>query len=217
MLFFSFTRPNRWMLLWNLDNVYKEFFFQFFFFNSSLFFGVNDVENAEIISFLFFFFFLPTFCLRKEKYFYWKCFSFLFICDKRIGLYLSVLATLSGGYFHRNAIRGCAAQMGWFFDKKSLNMGPIFDPQIPKHGSIFRQNFQKIPKHGSIFWAKSLNMGTFFTSKHGLGSRGPGGTPPSKTKSSTPRDFVQALWEHTRHYLVLAILYSEKEHWWKFV
>ena len=26
------------------------------------------------------------------------------------------------------------------FDKKSLNMGPIFDPQIPKHGSIFRQN-----------------------------------------------------------------------------
>ena len=54
-------------------------------------------------------------------------------------------------------------------------MGPIFDPQIPKHGFIFRQNhekflgsqrepknFQKIPKHGSIFWAKSLNMGTFF-------------------------------------------------------
>ena len=87
--------------------------------------------------------------------------------------------------------------MGRFFDKKSLNMGPIFDPQIPKHGSIFRQNhknflgsqnFQKIPKHGSIFWAKSLNMGrpTFFTSKHGLGSRGPGGTPPSKPKSSTP-------------------------------
>ena len=76
-------------------------------------------------------------------------------------------------------------------------MGPIFDPQIPKHGSIFRQNhkkflgshpenFQKIPKHGSIFWAKSLNMGTFFTSKHGLGSRGPGGIPPSKPKSSTP-------------------------------
>ena len=29
-------------------------------------------------------------------------------------------------------------------------------------------------------------MGTFFTSKHGLGSRGPGGTPPSKPKSSTP-------------------------------
>ena len=63
-------------------------------------------------------------------------------------------------------------------------MGPIFDPQIPKHGSIFvkitrifwarnasPENFQKIPKHGSIFWAKSLNMGTFFSSKHGLGSR----------------------------------------------
>ena len=48
------------------------------------------------------------------------------------------------------------------------------------------ENFQKIPKHGSIFGAKSLNMGTFFTSKHGLGSRGPGGTPPSKPKSSTP-------------------------------
>ena len=48
------------------------------------------------------------------------------------------------------------------------------------------ENFQKIPKHGSIFWAKSLNMGTFLTSKHGLGSRGPGGTPPSKPKSSTP-------------------------------
>ena len=29
-------------------------------------------------------------------------------------------------------------------------------------------------------------MGTFLTSKHGLGSRGPGGTPPSKPKSSTP-------------------------------
>ena len=62
-------------------------------------------------------------------------------------------------------------------------MGPIFDPQIPKHGSIFRQNHKNF---GSIFWAKSLNMGTFFTSKHGLGSRGPGGTPPSKPKSSTP-------------------------------
>ena len=62
--------------------------------------------------------------------------------------------------------------MGPIFDKKSLNMGPIFDPQIPKHESIF--------------WAKSLNMGTFFTSKHGLGSRGPDGTPPSKPKSSTP-------------------------------
>ena len=48
------------------------------------------------------------------------------------------------------------------------------------------ENFQKIPKHGFIFWAKSLNMGTCFSSKHGLGSRGPGGTPPSKPKSSTP-------------------------------
>ena len=75
---------------------------------------------------------------------------------------IQILSCFPGGYFHRNAIRG--------FDKKSLNMGPIFDPQIPKHGSIFRQNhknflspenFQKIPKHGSIFLAKSLNMGIF--------------------------------------------------------
>ena len=100
-----------------------------------------------------------------------------------------LIYTRGGGYFHRNAIRGRAAQNGSVFDKKSLHMGPISDPQILKHWSIFRQNhnnFQKIPKHGSIFWAKSLNMGTFFTSKHGLGSGGPGGTPPSKPKSSTP-------------------------------
>ena len=38
---------------------------------------------------------------------------------------------------------------GSVFDKKSLNMGPIFGP--------------KIPKHGSILGAKSLNIGTFFT------------------------------------------------------
>ena len=44
-------------------------------------------------------------------------------------------------------------------------------------------------------------MGTFFTSKHGLGSRGPGGTPPSKPKSSTPpgssgllKHFFQGYW-----------------------
>ena len=103
------------------------------------------------------------------------------------------------GYFHRNAIRGRAAQMGRFLTKnpwtwvpfltpKSLNMGPFF----VKITNIFwarnasPENFQKIPKHGSIFWAKSLNMGTFFTSKHGLGSQGPGGTPPSKPKSSAP-------------------------------
>ena len=60
-------------------------------------------------------------------------------------------------------------------------MGPFF----VKIAKIFWAR-EKIPKHGSIFWAKSLNMGTFFTSKHGLGSRGPGGTPPSKPKSSTP-------------------------------
>ena len=112
-----------------------------------------------------------------------------------------------GGYFHRNAIRRCCRPNGSVFDKKFLNMGPIFDPQIPKHGSIFRQNhknflgsqrkprkFSKNPKHGSIFWAKSLNMGTFFTSKHGLGSRGPGGTPPSKPKSSTPPRIIYSHW-----------------------
>ena len=76
-----------------------------------------------------------------------------------------------------------------FWPPKSLNMGPFF----VKITKIFcarnasPENFPKIPKHGSIFWAKSLNMGTFFTSKHGLGFRGPGGTPPSKPKSSTPR------------------------------
>ena len=75
-----------------------------------------------------------------------------------------------------------------FCPPKSLNVGPFF----LKITKIFwvrnasPENFQKIPKHGSIFSAKSLNMGTFFTSKHGLGSRGPGGTPPSKPKSSTP-------------------------------
>ena len=52
----------------------------------------------------------------------------------------NTLDGVGGGDFHRNAIRGCAAQMGRFLTKKSLNMGPIFDPQIPKHGSIFRQN-----------------------------------------------------------------------------
>ena len=36
-------------------------------------------------------------------------------------------------------------------------------------------------------------MGTFFYSKHGLGSQGPGGTPPSKPKSSTPPGYEDAL------------------------
>ena len=64
-------------------------------------------------------------------------------------------------------------------------MGPFFFNflKIKKKIACF---WSKIPKHGSIFGAKSLNMGTFFYSKHGLGSRGPGGTPPSKPKSSTP-------------------------------
>ena len=69
-----------------------------------------------------------------------------------------------GGYFHRNAIRGRAAQMGRVLTKKSLNMGPIFDPKSLNMGPFFvkitkifwarnasPENFQKIPKHGSIF------------------------------------------------------------------
>ena len=71
----------------------------------------------------------------------------------------------TGGYFHRNAIRGRAAQMGRVFDKKSLNMGPIFDPQIPKHVSIFRQNhtnFLGSQREPRKFSKKSLNMGLFF-------------------------------------------------------
>ena len=76
----------------------------------------------------------------------------------------------------------------FFFTPKSLNMGPFFVKIKTNFWACnpSPENFHKIPKHGSIFWAKSLNMGTFFTSKHGLGSRGPGGTPPSKPKSSTP-------------------------------
>ena len=104
---------------------------------------------------------------------------------------------------------------GSVFDKKSLNMGPIFGPKIPKHGSIFFFKFlkifkkiacfwSKIPKHGSIFGAKSLKHGHIFYSKHGLGSRGPGGTPPSKPKLSTPpRGKREGKWE------------SRKEEQWK--
>ena len=49
-------------------------------------------------------------------------------------------------------IRGRAAQMGRFLTKKSLNMGPIFDPQIPKHGSIFRQNH----KNFKLVWVSDI-------------------------------------------------------------
>ena len=66
-----------------------------------------------------------------------------------------------GGYSHRNAIRGCAAQMGRFLTKKSLNMGPIFGPKIPKHGSIFFKFSENLKKKKPVFGAQSLNMGPF--------------------------------------------------------
>ena len=48
------------------------------------------------------------------------------------------------------AKRRCAALMGHFFYKKSLNMGPIFYPQILKHGS----NFLTEPKFSGFAWRK---------------------------------------------------------------
>ena len=52
--------------------------------------------------------------------------------------------------------------------------------------------WSKIPKHGYIFY-----------SKHGLGSRGPGGTPPSKPKSSTPPDIYRFL---SKRYHIYSII-----------
>ena len=68
-------------------------------------------------------------------------------------------------------------------------MGPFFKNflKIKKKKKKNTCFWSKIPKHGSIFGTKSLKHGYIFYSKHGLGSRGPGGTPPSKPKSSTPR------------------------------
>ena len=102
-----------------------------------------------------------------------------------------------------------------FLTPKSLNMGPFF----VKITKIFRarvaspENFQKIPKHGSIFWAKSLNMGTFFTSKHGLGSRGPGGTPPVQAKVEYPPrvddDNPISPFQRPRGYAGVAIIWNK--------
>ena len=48
---------------------------------------------------------------------------------------------------------------GSLFHKKSLNTGPIFYKDIPKHESIF----SKIFKNGPVFREKCLvQMGTFF-------------------------------------------------------
>ena len=47
-----------------------------------------------------------------------------------------------GGYSHRKAIRGWAAQMGRFLTKKTLNMGPIFGPKSLNMGPFFK-NFLK--------------------------------------------------------------------------
>ena len=71
-----------------------------------------------------------------------------------------------GGYFHRNAIRGRAAQMGRFLTKNPQTWVPFLAPKSLNMGPFF----VKITK---IFWArnaspenfhfkKSLNMGPFF-------------------------------------------------------
>ena len=56
---------------------------------------------------------------------------------------------------------------GSLFHKKTLNMGPIFYKNIPKH-SLYFQNFGVFamgiehPKIGPIFEEKCFKMGTFF-------------------------------------------------------
>ena len=81
--------------------------------------------------------------------------------------------------------RGCAALMGRFFYKKSLNMGQLFwlspNPKIAK-----------FLKNGPIFQEKSLKMGTLFCQKSPLkmgrwvGFWGSSGTPLSNSNLSTP-------------------------------
>ena len=50
---------------------------------------------------------------------------------------------------------GMCHNFGLLFEKKSLNMGPIFQEKIPKCGS----DFQNFPEN---FEKKLLKMGTFF-------------------------------------------------------
>ena len=58
--------------------------------------------------------------------------------------------------------------MGHIFHKKSLNMGPIFYKNVPKHGSFSKiyklfGEHPKIDKNGPIFLEKSWKMGTLKT------------------------------------------------------
>ena len=83
------------------------------------------------------------------------------------------------GVFTYLAERGCAALMGCFFYKKSLNMGPVVYQKILKHGSSFlikpkflgfrmvkTPKIVKFLKNGPIFQEKSLKMGTLFCQNH---------------------------------------------------
>ena len=56
----------------------------------------------------------------------------------------------SGGGTPIETLYGDVPQNGLVFDKKSLNMGPIFGPKIPKLGSIFLKKFWKFKKN-SLF------------------------------------------------------------------
>ena len=44
-------------------------------------------------------------------------------------------------------IQGHAAQMGHFYTKKPLDIGPIFSKKIRKHGSIFIDSSQILNTH----------------------------------------------------------------------
>ena len=92
-----------------------------------------------------------------------------------------------GGGTHILIHTGMCRSNRSLFDKKSLNVGPIFNKNIPKHGFIFRkifQNFQmlawqtpkkcekwayisrKIPKNGYPFLPEwPLNMGMGFEAR----------------------------------------------------
>ena len=74
--------------------------------------------------------------------------------------YVNIVLCPGGGYSHRNAIADVPPK--WVgFDKKSLNIGPIFGPKIPKHVSIFLNIFWIFLKKLPVFGAKSLNMCPF--------------------------------------------------------
>ena len=59
------------------------------------------------------------------------------------------LGTRGGGYSHRNAIRGCAAQMGRFLTKNPLTWVPFLVPKSLNRGPFFKI-FWKFLKH-SLF------------------------------------------------------------------